>query len=38
VPGFREQKGEPWPNLSQTTTVMVDDVDAHYEWGATRIG
>jgi PhnB protein len=31
VPGFREQKGEPWPNLSHTTTVMVDDVDAHYE-------
>lgn len=31
VPGFREQQERPWPYLSHTTTVMVGDVDAHYE-------
>jgi len=31
VPGFREQVERPWPNLSHTTTVLVSDVDAHYE-------
>jgi uncharacterized glyoxalase superfamily protein PhnB len=31
VPGFREQQGRPWPNLSHTTTVLVSDVDAHHQ-------
>jgi uncharacterized glyoxalase superfamily protein PhnB len=31
VPNFREQPERPWPNLSHTTTVMVSDVDQHYE-------
>lgn len=31
VPDFRGQQEQPWPNLSHTTTVMVSDVDAHYE-------
>jgi PhnB protein len=30
VPGFQERRGHPWPNVSHTTTVIVDDVDAHY--------
>jgi uncharacterized glyoxalase superfamily protein PhnB len=29
--GYREQLERPWPNLSHSTTVLVDDVDAHYE-------
>jgi uncharacterized glyoxalase superfamily protein PhnB len=31
VPGFREQQEPPWPHVSHTTTVMVSDVNAHYE-------
>ena len=31
LPGFREQTEEPWPHLSQTTTVLVSDVDGHHE-------
>lgn len=31
VPGVREQQGRGWPDLSHTTTVMVSEVDAHYE-------
>ena len=31
VPDFRDQQERSWPNLSHTTTVMVRDVDAHYE-------
>src|SRR5262245_36298681 len=31
VPNFRAQTGRPWPNVSHTITVMVADVDAHYE-------
>ena len=30
VPGFQERRGHPWPNVSHTTTVIVDDVDAHH--------
>lgn len=30
MPGFREQTGQTWPNLSHTTTVMVEDADAHF--------
>ena len=36
VPGFREQTDAPWPNLSHGVTVMVSDVDAHYELAQTR--
>jgi len=36
VPGFREQTDAPWPNLSHGVTVMVSDVDAHYELAKTR--
>lgn len=31
MPGFREDQERPWPHLSHSTTVMVSDVDAHYE-------
>jgi uncharacterized glyoxalase superfamily protein PhnB len=31
IPNFREQPGQPWPNLSHTVTVAVGDVDAHYQ-------
>lgn len=31
VPDFREPHGGSWPHLSHSTTVMVADVDAHYE-------
>jgi uncharacterized glyoxalase superfamily protein PhnB len=31
VPECREQREHPWPNLSHTTTVIVDDVEAHHE-------
>jgi uncharacterized glyoxalase superfamily protein PhnB len=31
VPDFRQPAEPPWPNISHTTTVMVSDVDAHYE-------
>lgn len=31
VPGFREQRERPWPTLSHSTTVLVSNVDAHYE-------
>ncbi len=35
VPGFHEQQQPPWPNLSHATTVLVSDVDAHYERAKT---
>ena len=31
VPSFREQREQPWPNLSHSITVLVSNVDAHYE-------
>ena len=31
VPEFRQPDERPWPNLTHTTTVMVGNVDAHYE-------
>lgn len=31
VPGFRAQQERPWPHLSHSITVMVNDVNAHYE-------
>ncbi len=31
VPGFRERREQPWPHLTHTTTVLVPDVDVHYE-------
>ncbi len=31
VPGYREQREHPWPDLSHTTTVILDDVDAHHQ-------
>jgi uncharacterized glyoxalase superfamily protein PhnB len=34
-PGFHEQQQPPWPNLSHATTVLVSDVDAHYERAKT---
>ena len=35
VPSFREQQERPWPDLSHATTVLVSDVDAHYEQAKT---
>lgn len=31
VPEFRAPDERAWPNVSHTTTVMVSDLDAHYE-------
>ena len=31
VPGFHDSTDLPWPNLSHSTTVIVDDVDDHFE-------
>jgi uncharacterized glyoxalase superfamily protein PhnB len=31
VPGFRAPRERPWPHPSHTTTVLVGDVDAHYQ-------
>jgi uncharacterized glyoxalase superfamily protein PhnB len=31
VPEYREVAERPWPDLSYSITVMVPDVDAHYE-------
>jgi uncharacterized glyoxalase superfamily protein PhnB len=31
APRFEEATGQSWPLLTHTVTVIVDDVDAHYE-------
>ena len=31
LPNFRAQQEQPWPDLSHVTTVVVQDVDAHFE-------